>query len=213
MKRSVRAGSLLVGVVGALAFPAGASAQLDPIGDVVQGVAQAVERSVPAPQVEVPAPAPARDVPAPPKPAAPARAQQSPAAAKKAPAKPSAAKPSAARPTTAARSAVRASAPARAGHKAARTRSAGKAHAASAGAAGAERALANVPDDHGTVTVADASSFTAGAQADTGTIGDTRLPFTGGYALPFLVLGAGVLLAGYALRTSPRLRAARRRGR
>ena len=69
-----------------------------------------------------------------------------------------------------------------------------------------------MPDDHGTVTVADASSFTAGAQADTGTIGD-RLPFTGGYALPSLVLGAGVLLAGYALRTSPRLRPARRRGR
>jgi hypothetical protein len=53
----------------------------------------------------------------------------------------------------------------------------------------------------------DAGSFTAGAQPETGTIGDSRLPFTGGYALLFLAIGAAALLTGLLLRMSARARA------
>ena len=65
-------------------------------------------------------------------------------------------------------------------------------------------------ESDGAAEPGDAGSFTAGAQPETGTLGDSRLPFTGSYALLFFAIGVGALLTGALLRASTRLRPARR---
>ena len=215
---SVRAGSLLVGLAGALALPAAAMGQLDPVGDTVTRAGQTVQQTVPQALPEIKAPAPVQSLTRQPQPSAPAPAPKAPQSVPAAPsspqsapaASPSAGSSSSAAPAPSAGKASPSSSQSR-GRKSG-TR-ASKAHAASSAtpAKAPSVALGQTESDT-TAEPGDAGSFTAGTQAEPATLGDSRLPFTGGYALMFLALGAGVLLTGLVLRGATRTRLARRHG-
>ena len=211
---SVRAGSLLVGVAGALALPAAAMGQLDPVGDTVTRVGQTVQQTIPQalPQVKHPAPVPTptRSAPAP-APKAPQPVPAVPSAPLSAPApSPTAGSSSSTAPAPSAGQATSSSSQSR-GRKSG-TR-ASKAHAvSSATPAKAPSVALGQTESDTTAEPGDAGSFTAGAQAEPATLGDSRLPFTGGYALLFLALGAGALLTGLVIRAATRTRLARRPG-
>jgi hypothetical protein len=213
---SARAGSLLLGAVCALALPAVAIGQIDPSGEAgkaVDRIGDTVQQAVP--QVQAPVPVDGLSVPSTPdsSPAgpAPATGTQTPDAS---PARggstgTAASSGSAGRgtsgPSSGAADAARSGAGKRGNAGGAKAASSGKSKSA-AGALGQDQAAAPVAE------LGDAGSFTAGREPGTGVIGDSRLPFTGGYLLLFVALGAAALLAGLALRGGARTRLARRHG-
>lgn len=208
---SVRAGSLLVGIAGLLALPAAAVGQLGPVTDTVDRVGQTVQQAVPQaiPEIKAPAPVQHSAPAAPATPAAPSVQAPAPAPA------PSASSGQGAAGSSASSSAAPAKATSgrkasgrKAGHKSASK----KAHAASAADKPVRIAAVPLGQEETTTAAApgDAGSFTAGEASATGTAGDSRLPFTGSYALWLAAIGLGVLLTGVMLRMATRTRVARR---
>jgi hypothetical protein len=180
-----RAGTLAAAVVIALAFPAVALGQLEPVGEAVDKAGPSITEQVP----EIQVPASVEDVTGSAKPAGGGASASTGSSA----------------PRTAAASRASKAAPARGSR--AHTASARNARAASSGhSVSGARALGQDTEEVAAASAAQASSFTESGTPAAAENSDSRLPFTGGYALPFLALGAGLLLAGWTLRTSPRLR-------